>query len=453
MSADTKLEGFTLARIAGLAGGRLAGADAPVTGFATDSGQILPGDLFLAIKGARHDGHDFVPMALEKGAAGSIAEREVPGPHILVDNLVDALARMAAALRGSFHGPVVGVTGSAGKTTAKELIAAALQPLGPVLKTQGNRNTEYTVPLVWAELTPDHRAAVIEMSMRGFGQIAHLASFSRPTVGVVTNVGYAHVELVGSRRGIAKAKSELLQALPEDGVAVLWQEDEFLEALRQSAGKRRTLTFGMSSKADCPITRYRPLSWSKCEVEGLIGDASWSATLPAVGRHIALDAAAAVLVAHAVGIPAAEAAKAMEAVVLPPLRMQVVESDGKTILLDTYNASPPSMIAAIETLSDLPVSGCRLAVLGDMRELGDLTESAHKQLGKVLAKSKLHGVLFVGEHMRLAYKEAKCHPAPMRMAKDLDDVRQYLRNAKPGDVVLVKGSRALELEKALEDLR
>ena len=288
--------------------------------------------------------------------------------------------------------------------------------------------------------------------MRGFGQIAHLAKFSKPTVGVITNVGYAHVELVGSRRGIAEAKSELLQALPEDGVAVVWQEDEFLDALQEGAQGRKLLTFGMSSQADCRITRYRPLSWSQCEVDGVIGDKAWSATLPAVGRHIALDAAAAVLVAYAGGLDPAKAAKAMESVVLPPLRMQVVETDHGTILLDTYNASPPSMIAAIETLSDLPVAGCRLAVLGDMRELGDLTESAHKQLGKLIAKSKLHGVLFVGEHMKLAYKEAKCHPAPMRMARDLEDVRQYLCAAKPGDVVLVKGSRALELEKALENL-
>ncbi|HEY0867714.1 MAG TPA: UDP-N-acetylmuramoyl-tripeptide--D-alanyl-D-alanine ligase, partial [Fimbriimonas sp.] len=239
---------LTLADVAAYVDGTLhhAEPEAEVTGFATDSREVDPGDLFLAIRGANVDGHDFARKATNEGAVATLAERDVPGPHILVDDVVQALARLARHYRDSFLGPVVGITGSAGKTTTKEFAAAALSPLGPVLKSEGNRNTEFTSPLVWTELTPDHRAAVIEMGMRGFGQIAHLASFSQPTIGVITNIGYSHGEMVGGREGIAKAKGELLDALPKEGWAVLWQDDPFLESLAMKAPRLRTFGFAVS---------------------------------------------------------------------------------------------------------------------------------------------------------------------------------------------------------------
>jgi UDP-N-acetylmuramoyl-tripeptide--D-alanyl-D-alanine ligase len=451
MSFETnRLQDFTLSRIADLTGGTLVGDDAPVTGFATDSNAVRAGDLFLAIRGARVDGHDFVPGALHLGAAGTLAERNVPGPHVLVGSLVEALAKLAKAQRDTFNGPVVGVTGSAGKTTTKEFVAAALSPLGPVLKTEGNRNTEYTAPLLWAELSQEHHAVVVEMSMRGFGQVAHLAAFSRPTIGVITNVGYAHMEMVGSRTGIATAKAELLQALPPEGIAVLWQEDEFLNFLREKAAPLRVLTFGTGPKAACRITDYRPLNWTQCQVSGEIDGLTWTTTLPAVGRHIALNASAAILVSYLVGADLAQAAEAMSKAVLPPMRMQVVELNGAHVLLDTYNASPPSMIAAIETLAELPVAGRRRAVIGEMRELGDHAEESHRAVGKAISQHKLDDVLFVGESTRWAMEEVKAPQTKMRLAQSTEDVREFLRASQPGDAVLVKGSRALELEKAVE---
>ncbi len=205
--------------------------DLNAIGWATDSRAVNPGDIFLAIKGANFDGHDHVTEAQDRGAVASVVERAVKEAHIAVTNLPVALARMASAYRDRFAGPVIGVTGSAGKTMTKEFIAAAVSPLGPVLKTEGNRNTEYTAPLLWTELTPDHKVVVVEMGMRGFGHIGHLAKFSRPTIGVVTNIGVSHMELVGDRKGIAKAKGEMLRGLPLEGKAVLWHEDEFLSAL------------------------------------------------------------------------------------------------------------------------------------------------------------------------------------------------------------------------------
>jgi UDP-N-acetylmuramoyl-tripeptide--D-alanyl-D-alanine ligase len=433
-----------------MTGGTLVGDDAPVIGFATDSNGVVHGDLFLAIRGARVDGHDYVSSAIANGCSGTLAERSVDGPHILVPDLVQALAKMASGLRDTFSGPVIGVTGSAGKTTTKEFIAAALSPLGDILKTEGNRNTEFTAPLLWAELTSEHRAVVVEMSMRGFGQIAHLANFSRPSTGVVTNIGFSHIEMVGSREGIALAKSELLEALPSDGTAIVWQEDEFLYVLKSKAGGRNLLTFGFGPNSNCRIVSYRPLSWTQCEVVGEIDGQRWSSSLPVVGKHIALNAAAAMAVAYSVGVDVQQAAAGLGNAVLPPMRMQVVELNQAHVLLDTYNASPPSMAAAIQTLADMPVEGSRRAVIGEMRELGDYAEEAHRMVGRSLAGQKLDEVLFVGQSMRWALEEAVSLGIPMRMANDLDDVRQFLRASKAGDAVLVKGSRALELEKALE---
>ena len=427
-------------------------AGAKISGFALDSRQVHSGDLFLAIRGANLDGHDFVSQVLAAGAVGSLVERTVEGPHVLVQNLVRSLARFARSRREEFFGPVVGITGSAGKTSTKEFVAAALSPLGPVLKNEGNRNTEYTSPLVWADLEPKHRAAVIEMSMRGFGQITHLASFTEPNIGIVTNVGHAHSEMVGSREGIAKAKAELLEALPQNGTAIIWAEDEFREVL-ESQSSAEVKTFGFSKDADCRITRYVPLSWTSSEVSGSLDGAEWHASIPLVGRHMALNAASAILAAHSAGVPVQEAADALKNAVLPPMRMEVKEVGGATIVLDTYNASPPSMLAAIETLAELPAKGRRMAVVGEMRELGSQSEEGHRDVGRALAKSGIDEVILVGSATDFCKEEcATGGLKQVRSAASLDEVTEFLRALRPGDVVLIKGSRALELEKAVDPL-
>jgi len=422
-----------------------------ISSFALDSSSVRPGDLFLAIRGARVDGHEFVPAALSAGAVGAMTEMPVDGPYILVDNLVHALAKLAGHFRDQFEGPVIAITGSAGKTTTKEFIAGAISPMGSILKTQGNRNSEYTAPLLWTDLEPGHKAVVIEMAMRGFNQIAHLASFSKPSVGVITNIGYAHMEMVGSRHGIAVAKGELLEALPSYGTAVLWFEDDMLEWLRLWANCS-VLTFGYEDGADCRITSYRALTWHSSVVEGTCNGRPWEAQIPAAGRHIAVNAAAAVLTADVMGVDPAMAALQLKSVVLPPMRMEVIERRGTTILLDNYNASPPSMIAAIETLAELPVSGRRLAVIGEMRELGEYTEAAHRSVGVALGEAHYDKVLFYGPSTVLTAEEAIRHGmtrASIAMANSIDDVESFLDEMQPGDAALVKGSRALELENAV----
>lgn len=460
---------ITVEQFASMVQGEARGfaSGATITGFATDNREVKPGDLFLAIKGERVDGHDFSAQAVAAGAVGVLAERAVEAPHVLVSNLVDALAKMALFFRNIFVGPVVGVTGSAGKTTAKEFIAAALSPLGRVLKTEGNRNTEYTVPLVWAAL--DHKsppsasqgagrgsyaAAVMEMSMRGFGQIAQLASFCKPTIGVVTNIGYSHLSEVGSREGISRAKGELLQALPGDGTAVLWADDDFLSELRAAAACR-VVTFGLArdEDPDCAIHGYRATSWTSCEIDGEAFGERFHAELPAVGRHIALGAAAAIAAAACAGVPPAEAAKRLGDAQIPPMRMEVVDLNGATVLLDTYNAAPPSMKAAIETFVELPCAGRRLAVIGEMRELGGYTEGAHRELGRLLARSGIDEVILFGGPTALAAEEARMRGLVVHEAGSHREIAQFLRRAGPGDGILVKGSRSLELEKAVEMAR
>jgi len=429
--------------------------DAAITGFSTDNRETKPGDLFLAIKGANVDGHDFAASAIKNGAVAALVEKPVEAPHILVANLVQALAKFAKAKRQQFEGPVVAVTGSAGKTTTKEMIAAALSPLGKVLKTTGNRNSEYTSPLIWAELTPEHKAVVVEMGMRGFGQIAHLASFTQPTIGVVTNIGVSHIELVGSREGIVKAKGELLEALPQNGFAIVWAEDQYLQGLK-SKTKSQVMTFGFSQHADCRITNYTVNGWKECRIEGKLHEHPFHAVLPGVGRHLALNAACAVLVAACAGVRPADAGEALANSEIPPMRMQILEHNGVTYILDAYNASPPSVIAALETLADARVQGKRIAVLGEMRELGSHTEEGHREVGRAAVQTGINELILIGEPTKWIAEAAENKGFPkdrIHHANSIQEVTAHIKNAKPGDAVLIKGSRALELERAVEFLK
>ena len=444
---------LSLSTFAERCGGELRGGNAPISGFATDSRDVKPGELFLCIKGERSDGHDFAAAAIRAGAAGCLCDRPVEGPHIVVKGIAAALAAFALSVRRGFDGPVVAVTGSTGKTTTKDFIAAALTPLGEVLKSAGNRNTEYTSPLVWAELLEKHRAVVVEMGMRGFGQIAHLASFSEPTIGVVTNIGTSHIEKVGSREGILRAKSELLRALPTDGSAVLWQEDDFLSEMR-AAAPCNARTFGFSQEAECRVLGYRALAWDRCTVRGHLDGEAFEVELPTAGRHQALNAAAALLAAHCAGVAVREATGALPFAEKQPLRLQVVEFRGATIVLDTYNASPDSTIAALKTLADVPAKGRRIAVLGEMKELGDYTESGHRAVGAVLLSSAVDYVVLTGGPTAFIADEALMAGFPKTKMTafekfDIENVRRFLETVHPGDVVLIKGSRALGLESAL----
>lgn len=425
--------------------------DLTIRGFALDSREVENGDLFLAIKGANVDGHDFVRQALERGAVAALVERVVEGPHILVPDLVEALAAMALHFREGFEGPVVGITGSVGKTTTKEFVYQALTPMGKIAQTEGNRNTEYTAPLLWAELNGDEKAVVVEMGMRGFGQIRHLASFSRPTIGLITNIGHSHLEMVGSREGIAQAKAELFESLPRGGKAIAWAGDEYLDILEAQAPCPLE-TFGYRS-GDSQVAEYHPVSWTESHATIRVGREQFDVCLPSAGKHLALNAAAALLVARACGVNLERAAEALQTVRLPKMRMEVLDREGVTIVLDAYNAAPSSFEAALETLAELPCEGNRMVVMGEMKELGSLAEKAHREVGEAIVRAGVQRACFFGEATsaaRQAGLDAGRLEEDFVMGEDIEAVRRFVSNARPGDTVLIKGSRAMALERALE---
>lgn len=440
-----------LTELANLLGGNLVGPEAEVRNLVTDNREVAPGDVFVAIRGAKVDGAEFAAAAAAAGAVACVVEREVDVPHIRVGAVVDALARMASNLRDRFSGPAVAITGSAGKTTTKELIAAALSPLGPVLKTEANRNTEYTAPLLWLSAKPSDAAVVVEMGMRGPGQIAHLASFAKPTVGVITNIGVAHIELLRSRDAIAKAKAELLDSLPRDGTAILPAEDDYVETLRQHA-PADVATFGWGESADAQVVGIDVRSWTESVVTIRLSSGDVEVRLPAVGRHFAINAAAALLVATRLGIPARDAARAMEQVQFPPMRMQFIERRGVNVVLDAYNASPPAVISSLEALESVPCEGSRNVVLGEMRELGDHAETGHREVGQALSDFSIDRACLYGHSTRWIADEwmkAGRTESSLVRAETIDEVRTFIDSLEPGDTVLIKGSRGLELERAL----
>ncbi|MDI9639954.1 UDP-N-acetylmuramoyl-tripeptide--D-alanyl-D-alanine ligase [Kamptonema cortianum] len=449
---------MTLGELAKRCGGKLflASEDVVLNGFTTDSREVQDGKVFLAIRGANVDGHSFASDVISQGATAVLSERECGVPSIVVDDLVDALARFGKSLREEFNYPVIGITGSNGKTTCKEYAAAALSVLGPVLKSPGNRNTEFTSPLVWFDMTGDQRSAVIEMAMRGSGQIQHLAEISQPTIGIVTCIGTAHIEMVGSRAGIARAKGELLESLPPDGLAIIWNEDDFQRDLRSMA-PCDVESFGYGPESDCRVLGYRAESWNASQVLLQYRGEQFEISLPAIGRFQALNAAAAIIAASRAGANLGDAARAISSATLPPMRMEFREFGEAVILVDTYNASPDSATAALTALVEGPSSGRRIAILGEMRELGDFSESGHRLVGRALAEANPDFVLLTGGDTRYMYEEAVRTGYPAHKVELLDEfnleaVRKLIQSLRAGDVLLMKGSRALAMESALEGL-
>ncbi len=400
------------------------------TGVSTDTRDLKPGALFVALVSPRADGHDFVAQALAAGAAGLVVSRDVAAPDGLpvfrVPDTEVAYGRLARWWRDRFDIPVIGVTGSVGKTTVKEMTAAALGPLGPVLKTAASQNNETGVPKALLQLTPEHRAAVIEMGMRGPGQIASLCAIARPTVGVVTVISDNHLELLGSRDAIADAKGELPASLPETGLAVLNADDVYYDRLRART-RARVVTYDTGS----PVFRGVPFE------------------IASPSRHDLGNAQAALTVAHALGVPVPDAVAGLGHYAPPPMRMEIVKTnwDG-TLLNDAYNAAPASMHSALETLKGYD-GGRKIAFLGDMKELGDVADRAHQELGRVVADlGGLDALYAVGALAAQIPGAREYFPSSAEAAQFAAGGLEV----RPGDVILVKGSRAMAMERVARAL-
>ncbi|GAC1655158.1 MAG: UDP-N-acetylmuramoyl-tripeptide--D-alanyl-D-alanine ligase [Candidatus Dormibacteraceae bacterium] len=414
---------------------RMPGARQSFSGVVTDSREAQPGSLFFALRGTAMDGHDFIPDAIGRGATGVVVEKPVAAAGaemILVPDAWAALYDLAGSVLTAVHPVVVGVTGSNGKTSTKEMLAAALAPRFGVLATAGNLNTETGVPLTILRLEAGrHDALVLEMGMQGPGEIARLAELARPAVGVVTGIGTVHIEYFESVEGIARAKAELVQALPADGLAVLNHDDPFTPLLRElSAAPVRT--FGLEGGD------YRGLDYhdGRFTVRGV------AVELGLRGRHQARNALAALAAADHLGVPLAEAAAAIRDVRLLEHRYQAIATAaGYEVIDDAYNASPESMLAAFDTLADQPVVGRRLGVLGEMRELGPLAANAHREVGG-RARAVFDAVCVIDTGNGRLLAEA----AGAELVADRDAAADWVRShAQPGDVVLVKASHGVGL--------
>jgi len=422
----------------------LKGQDCVFTGVKTDSRQVVAGDLFVALPGARVDGHDYIAEAKERGAVGAVISRPVETtlPIIQVPNTVVALGSLAKTYRAQFQIPCVAITGSCGKTTVKEMLSCILALQGPVLSTQGNLNTEVGVPLTLMRLLPEHQLAVIEMGARQKGDIAYLMSLATPRVSLITNAGIAHVEIFGTEQGIAEAKGEIFESLPSDGVAVINADDphaDYWKGLLKSGQK--IITFGSQAKADVVGSKIKlEPSASYFELITDIGSAEIHLSVP--GAHMIQNALAAAAAARALGVSLSDIKAGLEQFVPVSGRLQLKRGvAGVSIIDDSYNANPVSMRAALSVLANTP--GQKIFVMGDMFELGSHALELHREMGRVAHELGIHRLLGVGALTAAAVQSfgigAVHYPDRASLIQDL---RQNLNR---DTTVLVKGSFSMRM--------
>ena len=418
------------------------------TDITTDTRNLKPGHIFLALRGEKFDGHDFAGVAVEKGAIATITDRragtQLNGiPQLQVDDTLQAYQQIARWWRDQFNIPVIAVTGSVGKTTTKELIAAVLSTQGKVLKTQANYNNEIGVPKTLLELGPEHDYAVIEMAMRGAGQIALLTQIARPTISVITNVGTAHIGLLGSEDAIAQAKCELLAEMPATGMAILNHDNQRLIDTAATVWQGQTLTYGLEGGD----VQGHLIDSETLEVEGM------QFPLPLAGRHNALNYLGALAVAKVLQVDWTPLTKDLS-VEMPSGRSQRYDLPNDIVLLDeTYNAGLESMLAALQLLAGTPGSR-HIAVLGAMKELGERSPEFHQQVGQTAQQLNLDTLLILVSDSEA---EAIAHGAaslPVECFSSHDALVERLKElVQPGDRLLFKASRSVGLDRVVNQFR
>ncbi|MEE1825966.1 UDP-N-acetylmuramoyl-tripeptide--D-alanyl-D-alanine ligase [Streptomyces sp. BE20] len=454
---------LTLAEVAAAVGGTLADADpdALVTGpVEVDSRKVVPGGLFAAFVGEHVDGHDYAATAVAAGAVAVLASRPVGGPTVLVDSVVDALGKLARAVVGRAGATVVALTGSAGKTSTKDLIAQLLLRLGDTVYPPGSLNNEIGHPMTALRVEDATRHLVLEMGARHKGDIEYLTSITPPRIGLVLNVGTAHVGEFGSQEAIAEAKGELVEALPADGVAILNIDDRLVRAMAART-KARVVFFGESPDARVRAQDVRLDSTGRPSFTLTTPAGSAPVQLRLYGEHHVSNALAAAAVATELGMTVDDTAEALsEAGALSRWRMEVVDrADGVTVVNDAYNANPDSMRAALRALVSMggrgPERRRTWAVLGEMRELGEESLAEHDAIGRLAVRLDVTKLVAVGGReaacMELGARNEGSWGEESVLVSDADAAVELLRSQlRPGDVVLVKASRSVGLEKVAE---
>jgi UDP-N-acetylmuramoyl-tripeptide--D-alanyl-D-alanine ligase len=435
-------------------------ADTEVLRVSTDSRKIIDGDLFIPLKGERFDGHDYIPAALEAGARAVLTHKDIGPVHskcvIRVDNTSTALLDLAGWYRRKFDIPFVGITGSVGKTSTKDMVAGVLSRKFRVLKTEGNFNNEIGLPLTIFNLDSSHQAAVIEMGMSGFGEISRLTAVARPDIAIITNIGVSHIEKLGSRQNILKAKMEILEGLSEKGLVVLNGDDKLLYGLKDLLNFR-TVFYGIDECCDYQAYNIHTAGEQGTSFEITVGTEDYKVHVPAPGVHNVYNALAAIAVGLELGLTMNEIIDGIASFAPGNMRMNIINRGDIKIIDDTYNASPQSMEAAITVLKDISAGNRRtVAVLGDMLEMGEWAYDAHYNVGKFAASKKIDYIITVGDNGRVIAKGALESGFDANCAFSFNnnaEVNRFLKDfVKSGDVILVKGSRGMKMEEIIRQL-
>lgn len=447
------MKSISLQTVAEWVGGRLCGENKEINNVSIDSRTVDASTLFIAIKGDRFDAHDFVKDVEKSGAAAVMCHREVNCslPVIYVDDTKKAFVELAKNYRKSFDGlKVIGLTGSVGKTTTKEMTYEVVSRKYRAIKTEGNLNNNIGLPKTLLRLENDTQAAVIEMGMSAFGEISLLTKACLPDIGIITNIGVSHIEHLGSRDGILKAKLEILDGMKKGSPLILNGDNDKLSTVKNDDYK--LIFFGIENenadvrafdiKENGSNTEFFVKAYSKIQ----------KVTIPTVGIHNVYDALAAYTVGLLLELPAEEIAKALENYTPSGMRQRLKEVNGVKIIEDCYNASPDSQRAALNVLSDMN-AGRKIAVLGDMLELGDYSETAHREVGKYAAEKKIDVLYAFGEQSKYIAQEAEKGVEKVLWFDDKAQLAKTLvQDVKSGDCVLFKASRGMKLEEIIEKL-
>jgi UDP-N-acetylmuramoyl-tripeptide--D-alanyl-D-alanine ligase len=435
-------------------------------GISTDSRTVAEGELFIALKGSQFDGHHYALEALEKKAGGVLIEEDKVGDIrwngyrsravITVKDTLSALGDMARDWRRKYGTPVVALTGSNGKTTTKEMVAACLETTFPILKTKGNLNNLIGVPLTLLTLTEKERVAVLEMGMNVPGEIRRLTEMAEPDVGLITNIQKVHLEGMGSLERLKEEKGELFRRMRRDGTILVNQDDpRVIDLASDYPGQK--ITFGIEHLAEVMAKEIRLRGAEGTSFTLILEGEMMEIHLRLLGRHFVPNALSAIAVACLFGVEVKQAKEAMENLPPFPMRMEVVPlKGGKTLINDVYNANPYSMELALETLVEVKGKGRAIAVLGDMLELGNFTMEAHQRIGQKVRELSIDFLFALGEEAPIVVESAIRHGFPMERARVVEShsesislLRQMIQN---GDWILVKGSRRMAMEKIVEGL-
>lgn len=418
----------------------------------TDSRKVKKNALFAAIEGERVDGHNFIPQCIEAGALCSICEKTPTdnSPHILVENTKQALIDIATAYRLIFDIPFIGISGSVGKTTTKEMIASVLSQKYNVHKTQGNFNNDLGVPLTLFALEEDHEVAVIEMGISDFGEMTVLSRIVKPDVCVLTNIGNCHLECLGDRDGVRKAKTEMFDFMNPHGIAVLCKDDDKLCEIKEVKG-RAPVTFGLCEGADYTAENIETNNEDRTSFTVKYAEGEFPTTVFALGKHMVSNALCATALGKRFRLEDEEIAKGISEYKPTGSRQNVVKTEKITIIDDCYNANPASMKASIETLAGF--SGRRVAILGDMKELGKTENELHQQIGNFVVEKNLDLVIAIGELALNIYKEARPY-IDCEWFQTVEEAKlEMYEMLTIGDTVLVKASHSMKFEEIVEYLK